>query len=64
MPIATILCEECSKEYKIKIEHASDLFNVKCPKCKTSDKTYIIESGLCTDSEPIKLGIHTGCRQK
>jgi len=59
-----ILCENCNKEYIIEVEYPSDLFDIKCPKCKVSDKVWILDSGFTSNDKGITLGVHSGCSQK
>lgn len=61
---AVILCEGCKKKYTLEIDSPSDLFHVKCPKCKIEDDVWIMDTGFKSNGKDIKLGVHSGCSQK
>lgn len=56
---AKILCDDCEKEYKIKIENASEVFGIKCKFCN-GDNTWITDIQLESNGNEIVLG-NGGC---
>jgi len=62
MPKAEIICDDCNKKTTIKFECPSELFFIRCPKCK-SKNTWIGNITEQEKSRDIILG-NGGCSQK
>ena len=58
-----IFCDECNKEYIIKAEYISELFNLKCPKCK-SEAVWFLDVFYDEPKENLVTKGMGGCSQK
>ena len=57
-----IICDNCNKKFNIKYNYPSELFNIRCPECK-SNNTWIGDITEQEDNEEVTLG-KGGCSQK